>query len=226
MQTSYAEAILVLVLLSMVIRAGSFQMNLTRVAERYINIMNKTMRGQISRWSLTEACTSRKSTPTEHPVTAQIDWMIYGDCNPYWYRGRERKHCTGLFSWSARASIICPFKLQRNIALPIKYPWLERKVYNLDLNNIPVGSVIYHWSPKGHETRVYGPKCHFVAKITFIGNFAYYIKDSSTGKLKCESVGIIKLKNSTEGLVVERGNLTYYVWGIYFENIWCTQQKK
>uniref|UniRef100_L7LR46 Putative da-p36 protein n=1 Tax=Rhipicephalus pulchellus TaxID=72859 RepID=L7LR46_RHIPC len=213
-----------LVLSSVVNRGCSFRVNFTKVTERYIEQKNKTEGGKINSWGLTrDYAYWKQQIPSVQPVSAVVDWIIYGGCNKDMYRGPPKYNCSGFFSWSALDHIDCPFSIKHNTSLPIKYQLPKPKNISLDLNRLPAQHLIYHWGPPSRELekKVFSPKCNFVAKITFDGYIVYNL--TKPGSENWVPVKNTDLENRTEGLVVESGQLTFYMWGVYFETMWCYQ---
>ncbi|XP_037498089.1 uncharacterized protein LOC119371704 [Rhipicephalus sanguineus] len=205
----------------MFIRGGSYRVNLTEAAEKYVKRKNIT--GDVISWGLTKGYDYWKQYPhsTQQAVTAAVKWMIYGDCNPHKYRGPRKTKCTGYFSWSNHEYIVCPFHLKYNTTLPVRYPGLKPEIFELDLNHLPAKAEHKMWNRprQSDEKKVFDTKCHYVARVNFDGYFVYLEKQGSN--LSWNAVHITEIASATEGLIVKRGKLTYNVWGTLHEAMWC-----
>lgn len=192
----------------------------------YVDAVNKSSGGKVFNWGYTKNYSywKERTGVTEHPVSAEVDWIGYGPCSETDH-SNYKTDCTGLFRWSVNAGVNGPFSLKVLTMLPVCYRQLPSRPFFLELNHLSATMTMIKW---GHpslseETVIFNAKCKFEAEIDFDGYFAYLLL---TGEASFQwiAVNVTALAKESKGLRIKRGKLTYLLMGNYEETIWCDRK--
>uniref|UniRef100_L7LR43 Putative da-p36 protein n=1 Tax=Rhipicephalus pulchellus TaxID=72859 RepID=L7LR43_RHIPC len=234
MNLGHTEGILLASVLTCMIYQSadaSLWLNLEEEMKRYIDAYNSTYNGSIFNWGFTSHYSywQPRDGPDGakvHPVTAEVDWMGFDDCDETSYSTSQTTDCMGLFKWSISEGINGSFSFREYTTLPKCYNKLPLKPFQIELNGLNITLATVLWDddlPAIMNNSIFYANCKFDAKIDFDGYFAYVLlKDNAS--FEWVNVSVTALENATNGLQVKDGKLTYFLRGTYEEKIWCDEK--
>ncbi|KAL1440926.1 hypothetical protein MTO96_008973 [Rhipicephalus appendiculatus] len=197
---------------------------LTELVKDYVTKLNISLGGAIADFGLTAEYrywTQTQPPPTEPPLSGEEDWIEYNI--PVEFLETEEKLCIGIFTWLFQRGVCAPFQIFLNVTVPVEVTGLPPKLIAFDLSNKTNETIVVKWGEKQviqnqrKHMRVYD----FTVKVDFNGYFAYCLSGINSSSQNCTAVSVTALADSSKGLEIDKGKLSYKLNGTFVEQIMC-----